>query len=182
MTKGAAPDAAEWLLSVLDVADEDALGYHATTGRGQPIGKVFAKTTIEAGDKWSVTLSHELLELLADPWIVTCVVDEKSQRIYSYEVCDATEDDSLGYDISGVRVSDWVLPGYWERDISARYPLSFCGHVHKPFEIAPGGYMSFIDLKAPHKGWQSLPAASRRAGTHRGTVRRKLLAAVDSSV
>ena len=59
-------------------------GYHDLTTTGLPIGKVFAKTTFDAGDLVSVTLSHEVLETLGDPDINLIV--QKGSRAYAYEV------------------------------------------------------------------------------------------------
>src|SRR5882672_9437152 len=90
-----------WWMGMFDTADQaGALGYHDLTTAGLPIGKVFAKTTLDAHDLVFVTLSHEVLEILGDPDINLIV--QKGGRGYSYEVCDAVEDDSLGYDINGV--------------------------------------------------------------------------------
>jgi hypothetical protein len=60
----------EWLLSFFDTSDEaGALGYHDLSPAGTPLGKVFAKTDLMYGSLVSVTASHELLEMLADPHI-----------------------------------------------------------------------------------------------------------------
>src|ERR1700686_5201628 len=58
-----------WQISVTDNPDQaGALGYHELSSRGTPLGKVFAGLDLESGGSWTVTLSHELLEMLADPW------------------------------------------------------------------------------------------------------------------
>jgi len=67
-------------------------------------------------------LSHELLEMLADPWINWCATGNDS-KIYALEVCDAVEADDLGYDIDGVRVSDFVTPAWFEPHV--RGPVGF---------------------------------------------------------
>ena len=62
-----------WQISVTDNPDQaGALGYHELTSRGTPLGKVFAAFDLRSGVSWAVTLSHELLEMLADPWINWC--------------------------------------------------------------------------------------------------------------
>jgi hypothetical protein len=43
-----------------------ALGYHDLTHDGQPISKVFVKTTIKDGELVSVTACHELFEMVID--------------------------------------------------------------------------------------------------------------------
>jgi hypothetical protein len=44
-----------------------ALGYHDRNFSGIPFGFVFTELSREIGENWSVTLSHEALELIADP-------------------------------------------------------------------------------------------------------------------
>ena len=59
-----------WQLIVLDDPDQaGALGYHELSSQGTPLGKIFARLDLQAGQSWTVTLSHELLEMLADPQI-----------------------------------------------------------------------------------------------------------------
>ena len=66
-----------------------------------------------------------MLEILADPDITLLV--QKGSRGDAYEVCDAVEDDSLGYDINGVRVSDFVHPQCFETDRGAGITTRPCG-------------------------------------------------------
>ena len=111
LTKSQKVPTGAWLLGVFDDADQaGALGYHDLTRTGQPLGKVFARTTISDGGLWSVTCSHELLEMLADPNINLCAFDEGNRRLYAYEICNTVETDKLGYQIDGVTVNDFVLP------------------------------------------------------------------------
>ena len=59
-----------WAMVFLDTADvQGALAYHDLTPDGLPLSKVFVKTTLQNGDKVSVSASHELVEMLADPAI-----------------------------------------------------------------------------------------------------------------
>ena len=58
-----------------------ALGYHELTSAGAPLGKVFAKLDLDSGTSWTVTLSHELLEMLADPWINWCAMGSDSKNL-----------------------------------------------------------------------------------------------------
>ena len=65
---GATPPAGTWWLVILDDSDQaGALGYHDLTPDALPMGKVFAGTDLKLGYTWSITASHELLEMLADP-------------------------------------------------------------------------------------------------------------------
>ncbi len=171
--KDAPLSAYDWQLIVVDDADTaGALGYHETTANGTPIGYCFAKTTRDYGGLWTVTFSHELLELVADPDINACMLDGSGQKFYATEVCDACEDDSLAYDIDGVKVSDFVLPGFWVSSVKPHAPLSFAGHVTKPLQILPGGYLAFLDIHAVSKGWQQKFGAEPKT-THGSRLARR---------
>jgi hypothetical protein len=66
--KGSTPMRGSWWLTVFDNSDQPgALGYHDITSEGLPLGKIFAGTDIQYGRSWTVTASHELLEMLGGP-------------------------------------------------------------------------------------------------------------------
>jgi hypothetical protein len=157
-----APIGDAWLLVVLDNADQaGALGYHDLTNNGQPIGKVFARTTKEYGGNWTVTFSHEMLEMIADPNINLCAFDENARRLYAYEVCDAVEDDNLAYQKGKTMVSDFVLPGWFEPLHALKgESFAFKSKVPGPFQLLPGGYIGYFDLNGD--GWQQLTADAER--------------------
>lgn len=179
----------EWLIGIYDDADQaGALGYHDLTANGTPLGKVFTKITRADGGLLSVVMSHELLEMMADPWINQTALDPLTNRLYAYEICDAVEADELGYNINTVRVSDFVKPHFFTRNQAPTKgeTYSFNAKLSKPFTLDPGGYLSYIDLNHPSQGWQQItaihaenPVQSRaalrgHAGTSRGARRRAL--------
>jgi len=160
--KGSHPVSGSWWLVILDDSDQaGALGYHDITSEGMPLGKVFAKTDLQYGDKWTVTASHELLEMLGDPDVnLTAFVQDSntSGRLYAYEVCDACELDSDGYDIDGIRVSDFVYPSWFEsfrKQGSTQF--NHGKTISKPFERRPGGYIGVFDVGSG-SGWQQITA------------------------
>jgi hypothetical protein len=156
-----------WQISVTDNPDQaGALGYHELSSRGTPLGKVFAGLDLESGASWTVTLSHELLEMLADPWINWCAQGEDG-KIYALEVCDAVEADRLGYAIDGVLVSDFITPCWFEPTHADR--VDFKRRIVKPLELASGGYVSVLDagggwtqIAAPGEPATPIPFGSRR--------------------
>jgi hypothetical protein len=101
-----------------------------------PLGKVFARLDLRSGASWTVTLSHELLEMLADPWINWCAQGSDS-RVYALEVCDEVEADVLGYEIDGVLVSDFVTPAWF--DPAQADCFDFKRHISRPLQLASGG-------------------------------------------
>ena len=142
-----------WQIVVLDNSDQAGdLGYHELSSQNTPLGKVFAKLDLDSGSSWTVTLSHELLEMLADPWINWCVIGS-DDKIYALEVADAVEADKLGYEIDGVLVSDFVTPAWFGPAEGDR--LDFKQHVSKELELALGGYISVLQ---PKKGWVQITA------------------------
>lgn len=162
---------------VLDDADQaGALGYHELGAAGVPVGFVFARTARAAGEDWSVTLSHEALEQLVDPWgdYLVDVADAAGNPVgVALEVCDACEGES--YPKAGVGpdgkpgparpVSDFVYPAYFRRGPTSG-PLDFLGRVKAPLTILPGGYLPVTqDLRS----WQQVLGArvhARRLDPH----------------
>jgi hypothetical protein len=94
-----------------------------------------------------VTLSYELPEMLADPWINWCAMGNDS-KIYALEVCDAVEADELGYNIDGVLSRISSHPRCYEP--TSADGLDFRKHVSKELELVRGGYISVLD---PSSGW-----------------------------
>jgi hypothetical protein len=146
-----------WLLLLDDTTQAGALGFHDLTSNGLPQGKVFAGTDLQFGDQWTVTASHELLEMLGDPSInktVSVEMEDHHTRQYMYEVCDACERDEFGYDINGVLVSDFVTPQWFEplaiNETNPQY--DYRKKINKPFELLEGGYIGIND----GDGWRKL--------------------------
>jgi hypothetical protein len=159
-TRAAAP-AGSWWLVILDDSDQaGALGYHDLTPAGLPLGKVFARTDQTYHLQSSVTASHELLEMLADPLLddLKGILTVNGQNVlYACEVCDAVEADQLGYQINGIQVSDFVTPAWFHPGVPG--PYSFRGNVGAPLQLARGGYISWIGFNSPN-GWQQSTAAA----------------------
>jgi hypothetical protein len=174
--KGQQPPAGAWLLIAADNADEPgALGYHATK-QAFPWGIVGVKDDMAAGAAVSVTISHELLEMLGDPYVTTtAIIDTKMggwrgaiAAAIAYEVCDACEADALAYLINGIKVSDFVLPWWFSGDVPAAWAgkYSYCGNVKEPFSIdargtvhglLSGGYIGIRQFRVSG-GWTTVNA------------------------
>lgn len=141
-----------WVVGIFDDSDQaGALGYHDLTEAGLPMAKVFAKTDQDNGLSVSVTISHEVLEMLGDPYVNQVVQIKNDGTALAYENCDATEADDLGYKINGVLVSDFVTPQWFLP--GSKGPYDYKGEVSHPFEILPEGY---IGLWQPGKGWKQV--------------------------
>jgi hypothetical protein len=139
-----------WQIVIVDDPDQaGALGYHEMTIHGGPLGKVFAKLDIVNGLSWTVTLSHELLEMLVDPWINYCAQGSDG-KIYALEICDPVEADGYGYLIDGVQVSDFLTPAWFEPTWNDRY--DFKNRTSHPLEIMKDGYISVLGST----GWEQI--------------------------
>jgi len=145
-------DAIIYLWDKLDV--DDALGYHDKNARGIPYGFVFTELSKQLGEAWSVTLSHEALELIADPDVNLLVMgphpaNPKKTVFHWYEMSDAVQDES--YKIDGVGVSNFVLPLYFTGSDEPGGRNDFLGTSYKggktlnSFGVNPGGYVGFYD-------------------------------------
>jgi hypothetical protein len=168
---GQNPAPGSWWLVILDNSDQaGALGYHDYTPEGLPMGKVFAGTDMQYGYQWTVTASHELLEMLADPDVnLTAAAPDLNQanpaQFYAYEVADACEADQYGYTINTTLVSDFVFPAWFE---SFRQPGStqfdFQNQIQQPFQLLAGGYIGVLNLTGG-EGWTQI-TAQRAPYTH----------------
>lgn len=125
---------------ILDNSDQAGdLGYHLDD-EGTPEAKVFAAEDAKYGVLFSVTLSHELLEMMADPFAFR-IIPQPDGSVWIVEVCDPVESDSDGYDIDGTRVSNFVTPRYFGLTSSdARFDFRGLLGSGMP-SVRPGGYL-----------------------------------------
>jgi hypothetical protein len=173
--KGAQPPSGSWWLVLLDDSDQaNALGYHDLTSEGLPIGKVFAASDLKAGTSWTVTASHELLEMLGDPNINLTVFVQNTNTagiLYAYEVCDACEDDSLGYQIDNILVSDFVYPSWFESfRTEGSTQFDRVNKIQTPFQLLTNGYIGVFTVNSG-SGWTQQTEQKRPANVlNRGAV------------
>jgi hypothetical protein len=173
--KGTTPASGSWWLVMLDDSDQaNALGYHDLTTEGLPIGKVFAASDLKAGTSWTVTASHELLEMLGDPNINLTVFVQNTNTagtLYAYEVCDACEDDSLGYQIDNILLSDFVYPSWFESfRTEGSTQFDRMNKIQNPFQLLVNGYIGIFNV-ITGSGWQQQTAQKRSTDVlNRGAV------------
>jgi len=180
-------DAILYVSGKADVAD--ALGYHERNNHGIPYGFVFLDVAKEVEEDWRVTLSHEALEMIADPEVNLLVQgphpEEPERQVFHwYEVCDAVQAES--YLVDGVPVSNFVLPLYFTSEAEPGGRNDFLGRRYKnrslqSFGVNPGGYIGYFDPEAQdHVTYAPDPESKRRmeikygVGKARRAVRRAL--------
>jgi hypothetical protein len=155
------PPAGAWWLVILDDTDQDGwFGYHLTDHK-HPLAKVFARTIRKDHDKWTVSASHELLEMLADPTINRMVSTRTfnpadlptegslSAKFHALEICDPVTPDAFGYKIGKYTVSDFVLPSWF--DPHGTPPFDHNRQTLQPFGLLKGGYCGVYSYK---HGWR----------------------------
>ncbi len=122
-----------------------ALGYHVDQNN-RPYALV------EATASWTLTASHELLEMLADPWgnrkqIAQSLNPSRfpGNLQYLIELCDPCEAPAFAYTKGGVPVSDFITPEFYDAVPQANASYSFRRNIKHPLQILDGGYISFLD-------------------------------------
>ncbi|MEI8319728.1 MAG: hypothetical protein WCH79_17435 [Planctomycetia bacterium] len=138
-----------WPVIVKETLDEPgAAGYHSDKN-GNPFAMV------QFSPSWSLTASHEVLEMMADPFgnrVVSSVSpwDDKTRVEILVEVCDPSEDDTFSYNVNGVAVSDFYTPRYLDPVTAPGVRYGFTSGLTAAREVLKGGYISFHDLSDDH--------------------------------
>ena len=188
-------DAILYLRNTIKISDAE--GYHDRHFSGIPFGIVFLESSKKLDEAWSVTLSHEALELVGDPENNLLVQGphpkkRKRQVFHWFEMCDAVQDET--YRIDEVALSNFVLPLYFTSSDERGGRNDFLGTRSKAgktlqsFSVNPGGYIGFYDPEEKQdvtfsidddaKGKQRL-AAKAALKTGRGQRRGRLRSALD---
>ena len=124
-----------------DIKTPGAAGVHEDKNR-QPFALV------QFSDAWSLTASHETLEMLADPFGNRLVAGNSPKRgqgrvNFLVEVCDPSEDQQFAYTVNGVTVSDFYTPHFFDPVSESSVRYSYTGAVKGPRTILQGGYLSW---------------------------------------
>ncbi|VWX54422.1 hypothetical protein [Novosphingobium sp. 9U] len=130
-------------------------GYHTQTQGEAASGFVYLDVCRQYKADWTVMLSHEVLELLADPTAVM-KLDGPHPRgptvtvQYAQEVCDAVQADI--YLSKGVKVCNFVHRAFF--GLPGGSPtLNHLGRPQERFGPRPGGYVTWFDDAGGHEHW-----------------------------
>jgi hypothetical protein len=131
----------------------DNIGFRAAGIHLDKDGQPFALVT--AGDDWSLTASHETLEMLVDPFGNRVIAGDSPKsdqgRVeFLVEICDPSESAEFGYTVNGVLVSDFYTPAYFDPIQAPGVRYSFTGALTEPRQVVSGGYLSWHDLVSDH--------------------------------
>ena len=143
-----------WPMIVMDdINVAGAAGVHEDKN-GQP----FALISSGNLDTWSITASHEAIEMLVDPSGNRTVAGDSPQSdqgrvTFLVEPCDPSEAADFGYSANGILVSDFYTPNYFDPVMAPGVRYSFTGAVTQPRQVLSGGYLSWGDPNTGH-WWQ----------------------------
>lgn len=142
-----------------DIGQPGAAGIHLDKD-GQPFALV------SAGPRWSLTASHEAVEMLVDPFGNRLVPGDSPKRgqgrvEFLVEVADPSEDAEFAYTVNGVLVSDFYTPRYFDPVRADGVQYSFTGAIKAPRQVLRGGYLSWHDPVSDHWFQQTFFAGTR---------------------
>jgi hypothetical protein len=165
-----------------EVRNSGVDGYHDSTYRGIPYGVVYLQLSDLLEEPWTVTLSHEALELIGDPEANLLVQGPhprfpKRTVFHWFEMCDAVQDEQ--YTLDGIAVSNFVLPLYFTSSAEHGGRNDFLGTTKKgktlrSFKVNPGGYIGFFDPRTGKDGNFDGPEDKRAALRLRVKTRLKI--------
>lgn len=148
--KGIVPPSSYWKIVLSNNTDvPGTLGYHIPppNAASVPSAKVFVTdaNAVLGNGNWSITASHELLEMLADPYGTQASF--LSNSIFGpifvlQEINDPVQANS--YSIGGFKVSNFVTPAWY--NVAARAPFDVMGVVPKPFTVLQGGSVTYFTV------------------------------------
>jgi len=140
-----------WVVTVCDDTGDLTEGVHKDE-HGQPY------SLVQYADTWTMGVSHECLEMLADPFCCRVVAGQspKSNQgrvAFLVEICDPCQDPAFSYTVNGVTVSDFITPQFFDPVQAQGVRYSQTGKVAGPRQVLKNGYLSWHDLATNH-WWQ----------------------------
>jgi hypothetical protein len=148
--KASAPVGASTITLVDKGPVKGALAYHDLVN-GVPVSIVYAGTSRYYGYSWTVALTHELWEQLADIPAgegAVSTMQAPDGTIWAQEVADPVESDEDAYTRPGadgkpVLISDFITEKWFGALTSG--PYDFANHIQKPLVVDKGGYAQWWD-------------------------------------
>jgi hypothetical protein len=139
--------------------------------KGQPYA------LIEMSPSWSLTASHVCIEMLIDPHGNRTVVgpsprSDQGSVEFQVDICDPCEDARYGYTVNDVLVSDFCTPEFLAQGPSGKERYSFTGAVEAPYQVLPGGRLTWYD-PATNRWWQRNHFGGAARDTDLGPLERR---------
>lgn len=136
-----------------DIGFPGAAGIHLDRD-GQPFA------LIQHSDSWSLTASHEAVEMMADPLGNRLIAGpslkgDPGRVEYLVEVADPSEAPEYGYTVNGILMSDFYTPRFFDPVADPSVQYSYTGAIKEPRQVLPGGYISWLEPISRH-WWQQV--------------------------
>lgn len=130
-----------WPIIVVDGINTGDAGIHLD-GNRQPFALV------AADDDVPLICSHELLEMLVDPFgdrFVTSdsLLPDQGRVAFLVEVCDPCQDKQFGYPVNGLILADFYTPSFFDPVAAPGVRYSFKGAIRRPKQILKNGYITW---------------------------------------
>jgi hypothetical protein len=129
--------------------EHSSLGFHHTLPPLTPNGEWTPFAYVYHGSLNRVdvatVVSHEVLEMLADPYIDNGTPNKAYTRVYQWEIADPVED--WTYDILGEPMSDFVYKAWF--DEGSPGPYDHLRRLTKPLSTSPYGSFGSLGLVRP---------------------------------
>lgn len=119
-------------------SDPKQRGVHGLTRTGRPVGIAYV-----SGGEWTVPVSHELVEMLVNPYLNRTAyrVSFMGTSFYCEEIGDPVENDT--YPVDGHPVSNFVHPAWFSSSGGDRYDQ--LGKLRAPFQLTPHGSIGVFE-------------------------------------
>jgi hypothetical protein len=133
-----------YIVSELDLPN--AYGYHYIDEKAVPYANVLLRDNLA----WTITASHELMEMLVNPQLNRFLVTDITIEIpgdeqFLLEVAGPVQDRKYGYKINDILVSNFIYPSYFDILPVSDKKYDYMGLIKTPRSILSGGYVSFTD-------------------------------------
>jgi hypothetical protein len=136
---------------VLELTDASArlglLGHHCVQPDGLPFATVAVGAVRRRGRPVSLIASHELAELLTNPWCDRTARRDDGSTV-AVECCDPVEEEQA--ELDGIVVCDFVYPAWFGLPGDGR--LDHLGRVRAPFEVLPRGRVPILERGSNQHG------------------------------
>ncbi len=149
----------EMVFAILDSLPDapGAIAYHDVNGNDVPTG-FLALSTCNTLDDVSTAMSHEFCETEGD-WACNLWADDEQGKEYARELSDACESNWYTRPGSSIKLSDFLLPDFFEPGSAGPYTFlqrrdgdktfvtssGIAGYPSAPFATAAGGYQIVRD-------------------------------------
>jgi hypothetical protein len=141
-----------WKVTVVEDIGSPAYGYHRTPIDRQPYALV------QYREFWSISASHEILELLADPSGDRQIAGQspspdQGRVMFLVEVCDPCASDDCWYPVNNWPMSCFYTKHYFDPVASPGVQYSPNGMITEPRQVLRGGYLTW-NIPETNEWWQ----------------------------